>query len=122
MSQLSDRPVPGLPPVLCNQCGTLLAPVLVTAGYATHPCCDPAEKPWEWRGGTSGRKVHPLPIVHRDAAPVKALSPRQRAAQKLARERAAAATRDAERPAPPREEPSLPGRKVTTVSPPRGLF
>lgn len=30
---------------LCTVCGTRLDPVLPAAGYRTHPCCDPDEKP-----------------------------------------------------------------------------
>jgi len=31
----------------CTVCHTALDPVLPAAGYRTHPCCDPDEKPGE---------------------------------------------------------------------------
>ena len=37
------------PPALCERCGAALHPALIGAGYATHPNCDPADKPWRWR-------------------------------------------------------------------------
>jgi hypothetical protein len=53
-------------PSLCGVCGMVLNPVLVTAGYARHPCCDPDEQPWDWRNGTLSASPRPMPPLHRD--------------------------------------------------------
>lgn len=47
------------PRVLCRACGSRLNRVLVSGGYASHPCCDPDEQPWDWKHG----RLRPLSEV-----------------------------------------------------------
>lgn len=53
-------------PSLCGLCGSVLHRVLIAAGYAHHPGCDPDEQPWEWKRGDSTRVPRPLPPIHRE--------------------------------------------------------
>lgn len=52
MTATTAKPVWHGPPPNCVKCGTILHPVLVELGFATHPCCDPGEEPWSWNDGT----------------------------------------------------------------------
>jgi hypothetical protein len=112
---LTGEPVYSRPPSLCSVCGTPLAPVLMTAGYATHPCCDPEERAWEYHDGMGGRKVVPL------------ARPRRRAEERgftrpSSRKQAARGAEPPPPEAPPAQADDPPSRPVRTVETPPGLF
>ena len=64
----SAPPAAGTPgsarPAGCTVCGEAIDPAITALGYATHPCCDPDEKPRQQAGAQPG---DPLDAIEADA-------------------------------------------------------